>query len=141
MILATLFMRVGIFVITLWVPFVIFTGLSKQKEAPLVLMLPLFYTLPLTFAALVFLLPLEAIVGADRNPDMADIIIPIVAASIVLIFCSALLFINREKRRKNRQGQPPKSVLPPLLLVFLLGGLWGVLWRMSDWAVKHIGIT
>jgi hypothetical protein len=122
-------------------PLLFYVIASRKPENALWFLFPMFGGVPAILGALLVFVPLEGLLQARGLGHLKNVAVPLSGSLFVLIFLfvSCVVsghFFTRLKRILNGGSQMTVS----LLFWSFLGVLWGVSWRLSDWAVRSVGL-
>ncbi len=108
------------------VPIILFAAMSRQQNAMLVILVPLFGAIPAIFGALILFAPVEYLLDSFNVSYLKNFVIPAVGGLLIFVF--AAVMAPHELPKTLSRGLTDGGVVTWVVL----GIVWGVVWRLTD---------
>jgi hypothetical protein len=123
-------------------PFILFVAASRNKDNALVLLFPLFGTIPAVIGALLLFLPVEMYLSAHALGHWNNVAIPVAGSLFIVIFMLiASIKSGKPLQFFSRLRKDWQQTLGAMLLWSVLGTIWGAAWRLSHWLLVAMNLT
>jgi hypothetical protein len=123
-------------------PFILFVTASRNKDNALVLLFPLFGTIPAVIGALLLFLPIEIYLSSHALGRWSNIAIPVAGSLFVVIFMLIASIVSGNPLRFfSRLRRDWQQTLGAMLLWSVLGTIWGAVWRLSHWLLVAMNLA
>ena len=122
-------------------PFALLAFGSKRTHSDMWLLFPLFAAVPGVLGALILFAPLEALLDSRGMQISKNFAVPAAGALIAPI----LLLVMTAKSGKlrlvlSRYSKDGRKAWGPLVLWMVLGAIFGVMWRSTEWIAAFLGL-
>ena len=106
------------------------------------LLIPFFGGVPAVLGALLVFAPLEGILDARGLGQLKNVAVPLAGALLVVIFVVGSFGASGKlSMLRTRISSGGINAIGPILLWSVLGVIWGVLCRLSEWIATRVGIV
>jgi hypothetical protein len=134
--------RIIVGIVLFCLPVLIFVILSRRPDNALYLLFPLFGAIPAIIAALILFVPLEAYLDARGLPHLKNIAVPLAGAAVVFIFMIVMGVVwGNLGTMFTRLANGGIAAWGAFLVWSVLGALWGLVWRSTEWLAKLVGLA
>ena len=137
--LGPILIRLVVCILILWLPFVLWFSSSKSGDAAIVFIFPFIASIPAIISLLIFV-PVEWLVGLAQTVWLKNAALPLVGSLIGL-----LIFLNWPGSNPAKVFAAFQSgdaaVIKALAASAGLGGIWGSVWRLSEYILKWTGFA
>ena len=134
--------RIIVSVVLFCLPILIFVVLSRKPDNALLLILPLAGAIPAIIAALVLFVPIESYLDARGLGHLKNVAIPLAGATVIFIFMIIMgLAWGNLGTLLGRLVDGGVAAWGVFLLWSVLGALWGLIWRSTEWLAKWVGLA
>lgn len=129
-------LRVLLCAVVFTAPVALYIIMSGKKDNLLLLLFPMIGIIPAVIGALLVFWPLEALLDGTGRPAWKNYFVPIAGACLIIAVVAIVGGISGKLAMMlERIASNPVNNGGPILLWMVLGLIWGILWRMSDWAL------
>jgi hypothetical protein len=123
-------------------PFVLFVVASRKPESAIMLMFPVVGGTPVILGTLLIFAPLESYLNARGLGHLKNVAIPLAGAVLIVIVTFVGLWATGGLPKSlARISSAPVSAIGALVLLSVVGAIWGGLWRLSEWVAVKVGLA
>jgi hypothetical protein len=123
-------------------PIILFAVLSGKPDNMMFVLFPVFGAIPAIIAALVLFVPLESVLDARGMPQYKNVLVPVAGASVVFIFTLVTgLAAGSLGTMITRLSTGGSAAWGAYVLWSVLGAVWGLVWRSTEWLAKVVGLA
>ena len=134
--------RIVVSIVLFCLPFLILVARSRKPDNALFLLFPLFGAIPAIVAALVLFVPIEGLLDARGVPHLKNLLVPLAGASVVFIFTVVMGVVwGNLGTMISRLTAGGMAAWGGFLVWSVLGALWGLVWRSTEWLAKWVGLV
>lgn len=131
--------RSVICVLLFCLPLLLYILASGSAETSLILFIPFVGLIPALLGAWLLFSPLEALLDFLNIGNLRNIILPLAGGLLPLIVFAIIIEVSGDRRLiLNRLSTGGMNEWGPLLFWIVLGVIWGGLWRISEWVLRHV---
>ncbi len=133
--------RIVVSVVLFCAPFFAFIAASGAPEMGIILIFPLMGAIPAIIAALLLFVPAEWLCDRIGAPWLKNLVVPLLGAVVIFAVDAGFAFYDPMYRPiLGKLGDNPGALIG-LLFWAALGAAWGVVWRLTDWIAKRLGLV
>ena len=134
--------RIIVSVVLFCLPILIFVVLSRKPDNALYLIFPLVGAIPAIVAALVLFVPLESYLDGRGLGHLKNVFVPLAGATVIFIFMIVMGAVwGNPKTMMDKLAHGGVHAWGAFLVWSVLGALWGLVWRSTEWLAKWVGLA
>ncbi|MEO1045019.1 MAG: hypothetical protein AAFX04_06230 [Pseudomonadota bacterium] len=117
----------------------LFASFSKQQNSMMVVLIPFFGAIPAIIGALLLFVPAEYYLDHIGQSALKNIAIPVIGGTLVFFVTLAIAQKGEISSLTDRLSKGKWNDWAGFVFWVLMGAIWGVLWRLTEWLVELSG--